>query len=55
VYTGIISLAVMAGLCAFALGWALRRMGVAVSRNTYVGTMVIFAIVALALWGRSLG
>jgi O-antigen ligase len=53
VYSGIISLAVMAALCAFGLGWVLRRMGVAVSRNTYVGTMVIFVIVALALWGSS--
>jgi hypothetical protein len=53
VYTGIISLAVMAGLCAFGLGWVLRRMGVAVTRNTYVGTMVVFVIVALALWGRT--
>lgn len=53
-YSGIISLAVMAALCAFAVGWVLRRMGVAVNRNTYVGTMVVFVIVALALWGRSL-
>jgi DMSO/TMAO reductase YedYZ heme-binding membrane subunit len=52
--TGIISLLVMAALCAFCVAWVRRRMGLGVSRNTYVAAIVIFILVTLALWGRTL-
>lgn len=52
--TGIISLAVTAALCAFCVSWVGRRIGLPVTRSTIVTTMVVFVIVALALWGQSL-
>jgi hypothetical protein len=52
--TGIISLLVMASLAAFCVAWVRRRMGLGVSRSTYVAAMVIFILVALALWGQTL-
>ena len=49
--TGIITLVLLALLCAFVLRWLARRLRVRMP--TYFAVFVVFALVVLALWGQS--
>jgi uncharacterized membrane protein (DUF4010 family) len=49
--TGIITLALLAFLCAFVLRRLGRRFGMGVP--TYFAVFVVFALVVLALWGQN--
>ncbi len=52
--SGIISLAVVALLCAFCVSWVGRRLGFPIARSTLGATAVVVVIVILMLWGQSL-
>jgi uncharacterized membrane protein (DUF4010 family) len=49
--TGIITLALLAFLCAYVLRRLARRMKIRVP--TYFAVVVVFALVVLALWGQT--
>jgi uncharacterized membrane protein (DUF4010 family) len=50
--SGIITLVVLALLCAFCLRWVSRR--VRLPMPTYVAVFIVFVLVVLALYGRTL-
>ena len=52
--SGLITLALLAILCAFLLSRVMRRMGMNVSRNGTVGIMFVFVLVVLMLWGQTI-
>lgn len=49
---GILSLAVMALLCAFCVRWAAVRLRV--PAPTRMAVVIVFVLVALAMWGQSM-
>lgn len=52
--SGLITLALLAILCAVVVSRVMRRLGMGVSRDRLVGIMVVFVLVTLMLWGQSL-
>jgi uncharacterized membrane protein (DUF4010 family) len=49
--SGIVTLALLAFLCAFGLRWLSRRLRLGMP--TYFAVFVVFALVVLALWGQN--
>lgn len=49
--SGIITLVLLALLCAYVLRWLGRRLRLGVP--TYFAVFVVFALVVLALWGQN--
>jgi predicted PurR-regulated permease PerM len=52
--SGLITLAILAGLVYFLFRWIKRRFKIKTSRNTNIGVIVVFVIVVLMLWGQSI-
>lgn len=52
--SGLVTLALLAILCAYLVPRALRRIGMTLSKNNTIGLVVVFVIVVLMLWGQSL-
>jgi hypothetical protein len=50
--SGIVTLVLLAFLCAIGLRWFSRRMRL--PAPTYVAVFVVFMLVVLALWGQTL-
>jgi uncharacterized membrane protein (DUF4010 family) len=50
--SGFVTLVVLALLCAYALRWVSRRTRLPIP--TYTAVFIVFALVALALYGRTL-
>jgi hypothetical protein len=52
--SGLVTLALLAGLAGFIATRVLARLGVTISQNRRIGIMAVFVIVTLMLWGQSL-
>jgi predicted PurR-regulated permease PerM len=50
--SGIVTLVLLAFLCAICLRWLSRRLRL--PAPTYVAVFVVFTLVVLALWGQNL-
>lgn len=49
-YDGFVVLALLAILCAWGIGKVRKRVNMRTDRKVYAGIIVVFVIVALALW-----
>jgi hypothetical protein len=52
--SGLVTLALLAILCAYIVTRVMRRMGMGMSRNGTVGLMFVFVLVVLMLWGQTI-
>jgi hypothetical protein len=52
--SGLVTLALLAILCAYIVTRVMRRMGMGMSRNSTVGLMFVFVLVVLMVWGQTI-
>ncbi len=52
--SGLVTLALLAILCAYLATRGMRRMGMNLTKNNTIGLMVVFVIVVLMLWGQTI-